>query len=70
MNQRAHTADRLDENHLTALGWAFLDQRTREAYRRSTGEDIAPALDRYREWVEENVVGHPDAMADQQEEAA
>lgn len=40
-----------------ALGWAFTHPPTREAYRRSTGEDIAPALDRYREWVEENIIG-------------
>ena len=40
-----------------AIGWAFLHSPTREAYRRSTGEDIAPALDRYREWLEENIVG-------------
>ncbi len=44
-------------DHVSKLGWAFTHGPTREAYRRSTGEDVAPALDRYREWVEENVVG-------------
>ena len=44
--------DRLD-----LLGWAMTHEPTREAYRRSTDEDIAPTLDRYREWVEENVIG-------------
>lgn len=43
--------------HLEALGWAFTDPPTREAYRRCTGEDIAPTLDRYREWAEENLIG-------------
>lgn len=38
-------------------GWAFVHGPTREAYRRSTGEDVGPAIDRYREWVEENLVG-------------
>jgi|GEM_PF-4305863 len=39
------------------LGWAFSHEPTREAYRLSTGEDVAPALDRYRAWVEENIIG-------------
>lgn len=43
--------------HMEVLGWAFTHAPTQEAYRRSTGEDVAPALRRYREWVEENVVG-------------
>jgi len=47
----------LDISHLEALGWAFTHAPTQEAYRRSTGEDAAAVLDRYREWVEENVVG-------------
>lgn len=47
----------LDTSHLEALGWAFTHAPTQEAYRRSTGEDVAPLLERYRQWVEENVVG-------------
>jgi hypothetical protein len=43
--------------HLELLGWAFTHQLTQEAYRRSTGEDAAPLLDRYRGWVEENLTG-------------
>lgn len=39
------------------LAWAFLHEPTREAYRRSMGEDIAIAMDRYRDWVEENLIG-------------
>ncbi|OQP86027.1 hypothetical protein BTR14_13165 [Rhizobium rhizosphaerae] len=40
-----------------ALGWAMTHQPTRQAYRRCTGEDAGPTLDRYREWVEENLTG-------------
>lgn len=47
------------------LGWAVLHHPTREAYRRSTGEDISPALDRYREWLEENLIGLPSAVTDE-----
>lgn len=43
--------------HMEALGWAFTHAPTQEAYRRSTGEDAALVLERYRQWVEENVVG-------------
>lgn len=50
--------------YLATLGWAVTHAPTIEAYRRSTGEDIAPALDRYREWLEENVIGHPGDVND------
>lgn len=50
----------MTDQHLAALGWAVSHQPTREAYRRSTGEDIGPVVDRYREWLEENVIGRPD----------
>ncbi|WOS62162.1 hypothetical protein [Sinorhizobium fredii] len=53
----------MTEKHHAALGWAFLHQPTREAFRRSTGEDIAPALDRYRQWLEANVIGPCNAPA-------
>jgi hypothetical protein len=32
-------------------------QPTREAYRRCTGEDVGPTLDRYQAWLEENIIG-------------
>ena len=51
--------DRLD-----LLGWAMLHEPTREAYLRSTGEKIAPAIDRYCEWVEENVIGKPEGCTE------
>ncbi|WP_037461292.1 hypothetical protein [Sinorhizobium fredii] len=60
----------MTEEHRAALGWAFLHPPTREAFRRSTGEDIAPALERYREWVEENLVGKPGNIPEDAEEAA
>lgn len=50
----------MTEQHLAALGWAIQHAATREAYKRSTGEDISPALDRYRRWVEENFIGRPE----------
>lgn len=43
--------------HLAALGWAFTDAPTIQAYQRHTGEDVAPVFARYRQWAEENVVG-------------
>jgi hypothetical protein len=45
------------ESHQAAIGWAVLHHPTREAFRRATGEDISPVLDRYRCWLEENVIG-------------
>ncbi|WP_041409293.1 hypothetical protein [Sinorhizobium fredii] len=60
----------MTEEHRAALAWAILHQPTREAYRRSTGEDIAPALDRYREWLEENLIGNPPEGTDDAEAAA
>ncbi|RVI06480.1 hypothetical protein CN205_13920 [Sinorhizobium meliloti] len=40
-----------------ALAWAISHEPTREAYRRSTGESIGPALDRYVAWLRENIIG-------------
>ncbi|MEZ0002053.1 hypothetical protein [Sinorhizobium fredii] len=60
----------MTEEHRAALGWAIQHAPTREAYRRSTGEDIAPALDRYREWLEENFIGKPGDIPEDAEEAA
>lgn len=40
-----------------ALAWAVTHAPTREAYRRSTGENIGPALDRYVDWLRENIIG-------------
>ncbi|THK34667.1 hypothetical protein EHS39_28810 [Ensifer sp. MPMI2T] len=59
----------MSDKHLAALGWAVIHPRTREAFRRSTGEDIAPALDRYREWLEANLIGNPDDELDDAEAA-
>ncbi|MEY9780346.1 hypothetical protein [Sinorhizobium fredii] len=60
----------MTEQHHAVLGWAIQHAPTREAYRRSTGEDISPAIDRYREWLEENIIGRPgDDLADDAEAA-
>ncbi|MHC2488149.1 hypothetical protein CN068_06915 [Sinorhizobium meliloti] len=39
------------------LAWAISHEPTREAYRRSTGESIGPALDRYVAWLRGNIIG-------------
>ncbi|RWX74448.1 hypothetical protein EPK99_25015 [Neorhizobium lilium] len=39
------------------IGWAMTHAPTREAYRRCSGEDIGPALDRYQAWLKENILG-------------
>lgn len=57
------------EKHHAAVGWAIQHAPTREAYRCSTGEDIGPALDRYRQWVDENVIGRPGDVTDDAEAA-
>ncbi|MDW9370052.1 hypothetical protein GOB34_20550 [Sinorhizobium meliloti] len=44
-----------------ALAWAISHEPTREAYRRSTGESIGPALDRYVAWLRENLIGPAEA---------
>lgn len=40
-----------------ALLWAISDRPTREAYRKCTGEDASPVLDRYVAWAQENIIG-------------
>ena len=40
-----------------ALLWAIYDRPTREAYRKCTGEDAGPVLDRYVAWAQENIIG-------------
>ncbi|KQY49250.1 hypothetical protein ASD46_25220 [Rhizobium sp. Root491] len=40
-----------------ALLWAIYDRPTREAYRKCTGEDAGPFLDRYVAWAQENIIG-------------
>ena len=40
-----------------ALAWAIRHQPTREAYRKCTGEDAGPVLDRYVAWAQENIIG-------------
>ncbi|CVI14821.1 hypothetical protein AGR1A_Cc20099 [Agrobacterium fabacearum CFBP 5771] len=40
-----------------ALLWAIHDHPTREAYRKCTGEDAGPVLDRYVAWAQENIIG-------------
>ncbi|WCJ61887.1 hypothetical protein [Agrobacterium tumefaciens] len=39
------------------LLWAIHDRPTREAYRKCTGEDAGPVLDRYVAWAQENIIG-------------
>ena len=51
-------------DYLALFGWAFQHQPTREAYRRATGEDISPTLDRFRAWVEANLIGRPGEITD------
>jgi hypothetical protein len=46
--------------YFALLGWAIQHKATLEAYRRSTGEDVGPVLERYRLWCEENVIGKPE----------
>ncbi|MEY9168256.1 hypothetical protein ABIE78_006375 [Sinorhizobium fredii] len=60
----------MTDKHLAALGWAIIHNSTREAFRRSTGEDIAPALDRYRQWLEQNITGPCNACATQPRDEA
>lgn len=47
----------MDYSTLDILGWAVTDKPTQEAYRKCTGEDAAPALDRYVAWARENIIG-------------
>ena len=54
----------LEQMHQWRLRYAndrFVQLQTmssnREAYRLCTGEDAGATLDRYREWVEENLIG-------------
>lgn len=54
------TESAMKERRLASIGWAISHAATREAYRRCTGEDIAPALERYQQWLEENLFGRPD----------
>lgn len=51
------------ERQLASMGWAMCHQPTREAYRRCTGEDVGPALDRYQAWLEENIIGTSEEAA-------
>lgn len=39
------------------LLWAIYHQPSREAYRKCTGEDAGPVLDRYVAWAQENIIG-------------
>lgn len=56
-----------EESHKAALGWAITHEPTRQAYTRCTGEDAGPALDRYREWIEANLIGRPGDITDDAE---
>lgn len=58
------------ESYQAALAWALLHAPTREAYKRCTGEEVAPVIDRYREWLEANLIGRPDDVTDEAEAAA
>ena len=42
---------------LDILGWAVADKATQEAYRKCTGEDAGPVLERYVAWAQENIIG-------------
>lgn len=44
-------------DRMALLGWSVTHEPSREAYRLCTGEDAGPTLDRYLEWVEENLIG-------------
>lgn len=46
-----------DYRTLDILGWAVTDKPTQEAYRKCTGEDAGPVLDRYVAWARENIIG-------------
>lgn len=47
----------VDYSTLDILGWALTDKPTQEAYRKCTGEDAGPILDRYVAWARENIIG-------------
>lgn len=51
--------------HQEALLWCLTDTKTHEAYYRSSGEDIGPALARFRLWCEDNLIGRPDDVTDE-----
>lgn len=44
-------------DRLALLDWSVSHEPSREAYRRCTGDDAGPTLDRYRQWVEANLLG-------------
>lgn len=46
-----------EAQQLQAIGWAVTHAPTREAYRRCTGEDAGPILDRYLHWCRDNLIG-------------
>lgn len=46
-----------DYRALDILGWAVADKATQEAYRKCTGEDAGPVLERYVAWAQENIIG-------------
>ncbi|MBB3610978.1 hypothetical protein [Rhizobium sp. BK602] len=54
-------ASSTDESRLAAIGWAMTHKPTQDAYRRSTGDDVGPALDRYQVWLAENIIGEGEA---------
>ena len=53
----ADEAPAVDYRTLDILGWAVTDKPTQEAYRKCTGEDAGPVLDRYVAWARENIIG-------------
>lgn len=59
----------MTDKHAAALGWALQHEPTRRAYRLSTGEDVAPIIDRYLAWLCENLIGSED-LIDVDEDAA
>lgn len=57
------------QSHHELVGWAVQHAPTVQAYERSTGEDIGLVLDRYRQWVETNLIGRPGEIDDESEAA-
>jgi hypothetical protein len=52
----------VDERRFAAIGWAVTHAPTREAFRRCTGVDAGPVLDRFNAWLAENVIGNGEGV--------
>lgn len=49
----------MSEQHAAALGWAVSHAPTIAAYERHARESIAPVLERFVRYIEENITGRP-----------